>query len=197
MARLPERHHASPAALRLVHHEDQDAGDQHDRKDGLQEHREHRGALLRIGREVDVGALERADQGLLRVDRIRNLVLGAVVERALDLLIALQERRGLDVAGGDGALVRRHRQRLRLRASHRERHEDPQSAHDDQDVDERPSQESAVRRFGLARRDPLGSSGDATGLERLSWPEPRTMLAQRLLRSPAGSCVARGCRVPT
>jgi hypothetical protein len=98
--RLAERHHAVPAALHLLHQEEEETDDDQDRKE-LEQYREEHGTLLRIGAHIDAVLYRelrvRGDRVLREVD----LVLLFGVQRADGLLVLVEELDRDDLAALD------------------------------------------------------------------------------------------------
>ena len=92
-----ELHHTATAALRSVHHPEEQAGQQQDRQDVVQEPDELV-RLLWLRLERHIRFLELRGDLVGALDGVRHHVLGAVVELPADLLIALEDLRVLDLA---------------------------------------------------------------------------------------------------
>ena len=95
-----ELHHPAAAALRSVHHPEEESGEQEDREDVVQEPDDLVRLLrLRLGRHIRF--LELGGDLVGALGRVRHHVLGAVVELPLDLLVALEDLRVPDLTGLD------------------------------------------------------------------------------------------------
>ena len=94
-----ELHHAPTAALRAVHHPEQDPGDQDDRQDHRDERGDERVGELRIGVVGHARVVQQLLELVTRLGEVRGAVRAARrVVVARDHLVAFEELGGLDLA---------------------------------------------------------------------------------------------------
>jgi hypothetical protein len=103
VAAAPELHHAPPAPLGAVHHEQQDAPDEQHRQDDGDERADQRVGLLRVDLGRHVGLAQQRGEVVGVLGGVGRAVLAAVGQRAGHGLIAV-----VDDRVDDAALLDRH-----------------------------------------------------------------------------------------
>ena len=105
---LAELHDPAAAALHLVHEEEQQAEDDEERQEAEQQ-RDEQALLVDLDVVADVGVVEGVGELAALVDEELGLQLRAVVERDADLLLLVEQERGLAVLVGAATVAGRDR----------------------------------------------------------------------------------------